>query len=131
MNVSGSSAFFTNGAADPWLPASVTGTLAGDASGALVIRCEGCGHCVDLKPPAASDAPELAHARRAVAEAIGQWLQAPAIEGGGGGGSALAPDNWFGVTAMADPSLLSTMTSAMTSAGMLETQQLPGVSYVT
>tara|TARA_B110001452_G_scaffold173402_1_gene145313 strand:- start:942 stop:2633 length:1692 start_codon:yes stop_codon:yes gene_type:complete len=119
----GSNVFFTNGADDPWLHASVSGTLSGTGSAAHVIRCAGCGHCVDLRAPSADDAPELLRAREAVHETLSQWLQAPTASlEDSGADNALSPDRWLDATPMGDPDLLAAMTSMAQQSGMLEAQ---------
>ena len=102
----------------------MSGTLAGAGSAARLIQCEGCGHCVDLRAPAADDAPELVAARAAVQQRLAQWLQAPTDSLDGEGG-ALSAERWLGATPLGDAGLLATMTSAMQQSGMLEAQPPP------
>lgn len=64
---------FTNGGEDPWQWAGVRESAVPQLP-AMLIRCSGCAHAVDLRTPEPSDPPELQEARQAVLSNIQQWL---------------------------------------------------------
>ena len=47
---------------------------------AILINCNNCAHCVDLRTPSAVDAPTLTNARNKIKAIVTKWLTASAEE---------------------------------------------------
>jgi len=43
---------------------------------AILINCNDCAHCVDLKTPSDTDAPTLTNARNKIKSIVTKWLTA-------------------------------------------------------
>jgi hypothetical protein len=80
LDIKSSQIVFANAIEDPWQYASMR-TIKDPAtqSGmkAILIDCQDCGHCVDLRTPADSDPPSLTIARNQIQSQITAWLTAP------------------------------------------------------
>jgi pimeloyl-ACP methyl ester carboxylesterase len=68
--------FFANGSQDPWQWASVRSSLS-QTEPALIITCENCGHCVDLRecPGPCTNQGEVDQARQVIAAYMGLFLE--------------------------------------------------------
>eukprot|EP00049_Salpingoeca_infusionum_P013678 m.255697 g.255697 ORF g.255697 m.255697 type:complete len:464 (+) comp15505_c0_seq1:653-2044(+) len=69
----GSKIFFSDFSDDPWLQASVRKTLSPSMPYSLV-QCDGCGHCMDLHYPSATDPSPLSASRKSFEQYLSQWL---------------------------------------------------------
>jgi hypothetical protein len=47
---------------------------------AILINCNNCAHCVDLRTPSSVDAPTLTNARNKIMSIVTKWLTASAEE---------------------------------------------------
>ena len=47
---------------------------------AVLITCDDCAHCVDLKTPSPKDAPTLTTARNLIKQTVTEWLKVTAEE---------------------------------------------------
>ena len=77
LNIKGSNIVFANAIEDPWQYAgmrSIYNATLQDNSEAVLINCNNCAHCVDLKTPSGADAPTLINARNRIKTLVTQWL---------------------------------------------------------
>jgi len=69
------SIFFTNFSDDPWQEAGVRPLSSRDAGlPRCYVRCDDCGHCMDLHEPRSSDPKPLSACRHKAAAAVATWL---------------------------------------------------------
>ncbi|CAG9317196.1 unnamed protein product [Blepharisma stoltei] len=74
LNYLGTNILYTNGDEDPWQWAGINVTST-DARPVLLIKCENCGHCVELYTPAPTDPIELTRARINIRSLISKLLR--------------------------------------------------------
>jgi len=68
---------FTHGAEDPWRHVGVPPAGLGPSAPGLLIECDGCSHCVDLRPIGPDDPRELVRARDEIRAHVARWLAPP------------------------------------------------------
>jgi hypothetical protein len=77
VNITGSNIVFANAIEDPWKYAGLT-SISNATSQAnmttVLINCNNCAHCVDLRTPSDADAPTLTNARNLIKSKVTLWL---------------------------------------------------------
>ena len=69
LNITGDKIVFVNAIEDPWQYAgmrSIYNSTFQSGMEAILINCNDCAHCVDLKTPSDTDAPTLTNARNKI-----------------------------------------------------------------
>jgi len=77
LNITGSQIVFANAIEDPWQYAGkrqIFNKTHQTQMEAVLINCNDCAHCVDLKTPSAADAPTLTNARNRIKTLVTKWL---------------------------------------------------------
>ena len=77
LNITGENIVFVNAIEDPWQYAGmrqIANPAKQSAMEAVLINCNNCAHCVDLKTPSGADAPTLINARKKIKSLVTQWL---------------------------------------------------------
>jgi pimeloyl-ACP methyl ester carboxylesterase len=69
----GTNIFFSDFSDDPWQRASMVQTISPSLPFSLV-KCDGCGHCMDLHSPSNADPPALVQSRNQFESFLNQWL---------------------------------------------------------
>lgn len=77
LDIQGSKIIFANAIEDPWRYAGmqkIQDPTTQSGMEAVLINCQNCAHCVDLKTPSPVDAPTLTNARNKIKAKLTLWL---------------------------------------------------------
>jgi len=77
VNITGQNIIFANAIEDPWQYAGMRQLTPDQAASPMrnvLINCNNCAHCVDLRTPSDADAPPLTNARNYIKKTVIEWL---------------------------------------------------------